>query len=674
MRWKAAPVTLAVMLLCRVASVQGADEFSPFALTAYEGYVSTGFVSDEFIARQPGFGGAPGSTSTQTQSDLRVEAFLMTHSHFYHPKFIALDVGGGPILQAGRAENDVLTTRSKRGLYNLSARATVLADKPYNGSVFYEHLNPTLLLSPGEIFNQQTDKYGLNFALLAPVTPVPLNIEASRSHTTGHSVLRVVDDHIDHFALRAERELGTFGRTQLGYNLLQQASSSGSPNLPIQNSHLRSQSLNADTHLQFGASRQYDLFNTVMLSRQEYSLELGRSPRLDDLRLLLHYRGVHSGQMTSFLNYGYTRNEQDSSRTASQSVNTGAVWTPTRSFATSAGLHGEDTQAPQFTLRNRGVDGSVRYERGLPFGAALQASYALRTDQREQKASATQAAIVGERLLLSGTTPVALARTNVVSGSVVVSNAARTQVFIEGLDYALSVVGVTTRVQRFLAGNILDGQELLVDYTVDVGGTYASTQFDQNLDLNLSLSRALNLYFRYNEAVPRVTSGAPTSALNTVHSTLYGVRGDLPLQSSMALVLGGFVERENRRETISPFVRAAGEIYAQGNLALEGQFDFRTAVRRTRVSADQVLQNVDLRGYDISLGWRYSSALGLSANALSERDVGGPEARDRQTGALRAQWRFRRLALTADLSHTRESQGLVVRERNAAHLVLRRDY
>ena len=225
-----------------------------------------------------------------------------------------------------------------------------------------------------------------------------------------------------------------------------------------------------------------------------------------------------------------------------------------------------------------------------------------------------------------------------------------------------------------ISGNILDGQELLVDYTFDVGGTYANAQLDQNVDLSFNLSRRADIYLRYGESMPRVTSGVPASPLNTVRSTLYGVRAEMPMKYPMDLVLGGFLERENRRETIAPYVRTAGEVFVQGEVPFEARVDVRAAARRTRVTADNLLQNVDLTGYDLSLGWRHGSGLGVSANAVFERDTGGLVMRERKAGTLRAQWRFRQLALTADLSRTHESQGSFARERTVGHLVLRRDF
>jgi hypothetical protein len=382
---------------------------------------------------------------------------------------------------------------------------------------------------------------------------------------------------------------------------------------------------------------------------------------------------VHSTELQSFASLSSGRNRQDAEATDVRSGHAGLTWAPTPGLTLTAGLHGEDTHSPQFDMHASGVDGSVNWEQALPLGR-LQASYSLRYDLRDQTAAQTQPTVVGERVVLTGTTPVALSRTNVIGSSVVVSNLTRTQVYVEGSDYILTVVGLTTRIERVLAGNILDRQELLVDYSFDIGGSYESTQRDQTISLNWALSRNLSAYFRYGDSVPRVRSGEPATPLNTIHATLVGMRGEVPVSFPIDLQLGGFLEGEDRRETIAPFRRTQGEFFVQGDLPFQEQVDFRATVRRMRVVADNVLQNVDLTGYDLSIGWRPSYGFNVSADAFSERDVAGPELRERRMGTLRALWRFRKLSLTANLSRTRETQGTYVRERSAGNFNLRREF
>jgi hypothetical protein len=650
-----------------------AQEITGFGLIGYEGYFSLGYLGDHFSTRQPDYGTIGSAETRQVQTDLRSELFLMTHSYVYHPKLLALDIGGGVVLDDSSSEFDGQYSRARQPLYNLSVRANLLSDKPYRGTVYFEHLNPTVSVSPAEILTQQTQKVGASVSLLAPVSPVPVSIEASRSQSKGSSPLRVVDDQTDRIVVLADRALGKLGESHLHLESQQQASSSGSPNLPIQQSRLNARTISLDTHLRLGDQRQHQITNTISSLAQEYSLEQGPSPKSQNTRVTATYRGVASPEAQSLAAYTFNHTKQDALTTDVNSASVSQVWTPSKVFSASAGLRGDSTRAEQFSLSTWGVDGSAVYERALPLGTG-QISYAAQYDTRSQSATAASTGIVGERVVLAGTQPVALTQARVVPGSVVVSNAVRTQVFVEDIDYRLTVVGLTTRLERLLGGSLLDGETVLVDYAFDFGGNFDSTQLSQNLNINWAVLPRWSIYLRFSDALPRVTAGAPTSPLNTVHSRLIGSRAEIPLRIPAEIQVGGFIEQENRRETISPFVRTEGELFVQGELYPLYNADFRLAAHRTIIEADNVYQTTRLTGLNMALGWRTGTGLRLSATALFERDTGGIELRERRTGTLRAIWQIRRLTLTADLLRSREMQGGVVRDRSVGSIVLRRDF
>ena len=160
----------------------------------------------------------------------------MTHSYAYHPNFVSLDIGGGPILQRQTFANDAGDSQSQGALYNFTGRATFLRDKPYRGSVFLDHLNPTVSVAPGQVLTQENTRYGFDFSLLAPVTPVPMHVDASRAHFQGRGADRLIDDQVDRMNFRANRVFGAYGSTQFQYQSTHQQSLSGSPGLPIQSS------------------------------------------------------------------------------------------------------------------------------------------------------------------------------------------------------------------------------------------------------------------------------------------------------------------------------------------------------------------------------------------------------------------------------------------------------
>lgn len=633
------------------------------------------YLRDDFVTKQPANSGtgAAEARSRQSLGDLREELFVMTRSYVYHPSFVVLDVGGGPILQSGSITNDQSQARDRQILYNFTGRANFLRDKPYQGSVFFEHMNPTLSVAPGQSLTQQNERYGVDMSLLAPATPVPLRLEAARSHNQGRGADRIIDDQTDRFSLRGTRSFGGFGSTVAQYQAAQEQSLSGSPNLPIQGSTSGNQSLNVDTRLALGSNRQYDVTNLMTINRQSYTLENSRLPDRADGRFALDLRGRHTKELSSSAQLNYTSSTQGDLSSTLASVAAGLSYWPSQNVTASVGVRGDDSETRQYSLRTKGIDGSLRYMHALPLGVG-QVTYALRRDQREQVATASQTGVIGERVLISGIGFVSLGRQHVSAGSITVSNAARTQTFAEGIDYILSVVGYETRLQRVAGGNILDGQEILVDYSYDVGGSYAYTQTDQTLNLSWGLSSYLTAYVRRYVSAAHLDSGAPTFVLNNIESSAMGVRADVPLRLRMETMLGGNLERENRRETVAPYRREAGELYVDVEDPLFGIGSLRVGLRRTRVDYEQsAAQNTNLRGRELRYTTRWNG-LNLFASASAEKDDGGLVPRSRMVGSLKAQWHYRRASLSLSLDRTRETQGDVNRSRSVALLTLRRNF
>ncbi len=674
---KPTPVFRAIQVLVLCGSLQplcqAQPEFASFKLTGAEGYVAAIGQTSGVTTTLTDASTAATTTSHQRQTDLRFETSLMTHSYIYHPKLLSLDVGLGLVSAHGRSDSDGYQSTSRDTLYNFSAHATLLADKPARGTVFFDRVNTAPAVDPGEIFNQKNTRYGATATVVAPLTPVALDFAATREHNEGSSATRVVDDRIDRFSFKADRALWNNGRTQLSYQVLQQSSSSGVANLALQESRQDVKNVSLDTRLKLGTDSLYELNNRIEYSKQKYTQGLGYTPELDDSRFVVDLNGAPTKQLRVFANYQLGRNRQDERQLLTDAASASAAWAATKNLNLNAGVHANDAKSLEFTSHSRGVDGSVNLEQALPLGAA-QLGYSVRYEKRDQTATDTLQAIVGERVALNSTTAVTLTRKQVSGASVQVKNANRTQAYVEGIDYALSVIGISTRIQRLLSGNILDGEEVLVDYVFDIGGSYASTQLDQNLNLNWAVSPMLSLYARFSDSAPKLTSGTPTSPLNTIHSRLIGARADVPLSQKIDLMAGGLLERENHNETISPYVRSSGELYLQGTVPVDTPNNYRLGARRSRVTADNVLQDSDLLSYDVLLGLRLNSGVSLNAIGLYERDTGGVELRERKTATLKAQWRFRRLSLSADVSRIQESQGLYVRDRTMGRLDLRRDF
>ncbi|MBP6007040.1 MAG: hypothetical protein KA740_05005 [Rhodoferax sp.] len=670
MKWNRLLIPLLMASGCQQTALAQSDEFQTFKLTGIDGYISASGNSDTDKSHQTSGGGIE---QGQSSSEVRTDVFVMTHSYVYHPKFLTLDIGGGPVFTAGRNETDGASSESKQSLFNYNVRARFLADKPFNGQVFYDQLHPAQTLSIGEVTNEQIEKYGFGLNLLSPLTPIPMSLEAEHRFNTGTGASRVLDDELKRVSMRGSSSLGEAGRTQFSYSSQTQDSRSGSLNSPILAAHSESEGLNVENQFWFGSMREHDLRNSV--SYNVISFASGQNPitTVDDARIVINYQTAYATPRRLFANYQFGRSRQNDLANYSDAAAVGLSSAKVGDIDWSTSFGSDNTWTDQFKTRSMALNGYANYSRQMPIGKT-EVSYSLRYEDRQQIAMAPNSAIIGEALTLNTISPVALGQIRVVPGSVSVWNQTRSQSYTEGIDYVLTVVSLTTRIQRVPSGNILDGQTVLVDYEIDVGGTYANTQLDQSVGLSFMPAPYMSFFLRYSDSTAKLTSGSPTSFLNGYTSTVYGFNANGPLWFSPRFFVGGRVEREERRELLNPFVRMDADAYITGGLASLMYSEFRFGVRQSNVWADNPLQVVDLTGYNLSLTWRQQSGLRWSLVGNRETDVGQPQRRQRTFAQLRAAWRYRMLSMTGDLTASREAYGDFVRDRTVAQVSLRRDF
>lgn len=644
-----------------------AEEIAPFVLTGIEGWVLLDYLHDGLSTRQSG---TSSGTSDQKQDNLREEIFVMTHSYVYHPNFLTMDIGGGPVRQDARVDLGGDRTDGGKTLFNFSGRANFLRDKPINGSLFYDQMNPTVSVAPGEIMVQETSRYGFDFFMSSPTFGFPFNVGYVNTSTQGSGSGRILDDELEQFNLNVNRSYGALGSTSLQYQYSDQTSRSGSLDLPIQSTTSTNEGLSVNTQLQFGPEQAYNLTNNIFYNTWQTTLDQGSLPEQSNFGFLLDLRGRPAKDLTVFANYNQNRNDQGIDELVTQTLSGGLTYLPLQDLETNLSIRLERSDADQYELSSWVVDGSVRYNRPLWLGS-LQVNYGAKYGQRDQQASDPLVDVIDEQHALPGTVRVPLSHPNVVSGSVSVTNQAQTQTFIENVDYLLIVVGAETSLQRLASGSILDGEVVLVDYTYDIGGTYAYAQLDQTLNLNWNIARNFDAYFRWYDSSPEITSGVSTFPLNTVQDVLLGMRAEVPF--NLGFSVGGSYELEDRDETISPFQRGAGDLFLQTTESLFGMMNLRLTGRLSRIDYEFSDQDVDLTGYELRV-WTRRFGIDLTGLLNYEEDVGGPTPSKRQDASLNAVWRERKVTVTAAFTYSHEVQGDYERDHTLFRLTGRRDF
>lgn len=660
------------------SGVRSADitEITPYRLTAIEGYV-LGSTWTDTNERS----GARDAGSATTLSSLSGKAFVMTHGYVYHPNLLQLDLGAGPVFFRDGYATGGVDGHSRRSEYDLSTRATFLRDKPYRGSVSFDRLNSSQAIGPAQSLLTRFMRQGLDFTLLPPVSPAPIYFDASRARTQGEGGDQIIDEDVRSANLRTEHAWRGLGNSSLVLLAMDNDSRSGSRGLPIQATASRDRRLDLDTVLTFGSDQAETLSHSLSYNAIGFSGNGATITRNTLWRMDLNYRGAPSATLQTRLRHQLERADQSAGDAAPQQVrlsalNAGLTWQAGKDLGVT--LDATNSRNRGSTLRSDllGATGSVNYRRTLGLGE-FATTYYVNAARRDQQAGEALVEVVGESLALTGLAWSGLRQSPVVGGSVVVHNATRTQTYVEGVDYTLREIGITTELQRLAGGAIFDGQEVLVDYRYDPGGTYAVVELNQSIDLAWRVGQAFSIYLRYVDASSRLTSGAPTAPLNPSTSVVVGSRVDLPFELlGEQLSAGGAAEWTDRREAISPGSRRFVEAYVESTIPLVARGGLRFGARQ-QVTAYRLTPEQDVTQRTLSLrAWsRFRGGLEIALDGTATRDSGTPlvERAYRQVSA-RAIWRIRRLTLTLRYDKTVQTQSRVTQSHSRGLFELRRDF
>ncbi len=643
-----------------------AEDLAPFRLTSIDGYAAINYLSD--TVRQ----GDGGATSRLAIATLQEEVFLNTHSYFYHPNFLKMDLGGGPLFVQNRFEVDGVVNRESSALYNLAGRLSFLEQKPYPFAVYYEHLNPTVTTSLTQSFTQTNTKTGATFSLREPLSPVLVDTEVFRLRSEGRSTTYVVDDDIEQASARLSTNFGPDSYGQLFYQVNRLLSASGNPDLPIVPSQVESRTASFDGRFLFGSKRELTYtqligMNSLSFVRPDFLVER------EDFRFSPDLRWQHSDSLTSFYHYSlYKSNETTAAATTVEATNqtarAGLSHRVTDRLSATADVHARDDRITGLELRSYGTGVQGGYTRPWEH-AVLRLNAGLIYDQNDREATAALVNVTGEGITLVDAIPVTLAQEFIDTATIRVFNLARTQEYTL-TDYRIIVIGTRTQIQRLATGTILDGQQVLVDYAFQTGGTAGYRYLSQSYLASLTLYRYYTVYARYFGADYRLTSGAPTLPLNSSHNILYGLRVDQPLVSGASA--GVEVMFERQEEEISPYRRQSYDAYLQ--LPVWARISPRLSARRLFVEYANSPEDVDLTGWTVQLRanpWFYTS---LTAESTYEEDTGGSLRRVIVRDSLGVEWRFRQLSIRGEGQYTREELGTFERERSVIRLTARREF
>lgn len=652
--------------LVALALVFSSDSLADYATASQRGKVVAGDVESFKITDVSGFAtvrywlddrsNASASLETfEKRGTWQEEFFVMTRSFVYHPGFLNMNIGGGPLLQQQDYHTEIGNNSTGEVLYNANVELNILELKPYTFSLLYRRDNPAVTTSLSGRFMTKHTQYGARGRTEASLTRLPFRWEYFHDESAGSGSSNVVNEDVDRARLETSLEGEKLGFYTVSYDLNDRTSLSGSPGLPLRQTGNRVSSLNISGKTDLGFGQEAELRQFLRLRR--YDFLAGAATTEDSISYQATTRVTHGTATRSGYTYGYSGRNRDGEniegeKASSHNVSATLFHGLNDNLSLSGAARGRRQEDVGFSQSILGASGTASFRLPVSFGeVGLYTSLGL--DAVDQQATRESLPVFDELLVLAGTNPSALANAFVDEDSVVVWNEPKTQSYIEGIDYRLVTIGETTSVQRLVSGNIQDGETVRVDYQYSVGGTAEYTAFRPSVSLTASLLDYLNLYASYDLTEYNVSTAESTLPLNPSNSV--NLRADFSKTFARWVTAGAEAQYIDLDEEISPRVRRRLTGFLR--LELQGNTQLSLSAGWTGEDIENSTEDVDGKTVEAGIRTRLRNGLQLAYRAVYLEDTGGTLPRRDRRHLLAADWAYRELSIHFQANYTDVAQG-----------------
>ncbi len=626
-------------------------EIGGFRVTDISGTTSARYLLDD---RE--YASQNARSNAEKQRNLELELFILTRSYLYHPDFLNMKIGGGPLLVTQDYIATAGTNDSNEALFNFVVDLNFLDQKAYPVRTYYTRSHPSITTSLAGRFLVKRNQYGLNAQLRQPVSPVQFTFDAFHVDTTGSGFDTRLDENIDELSLTAFKSYRNADRLSVTYRWNNRDSLSGSPGLPIQASRITTGTADLDARNVFGSNGQLELVQQVFLVDQDTEIDV--LTKLKDRRYFGNLNWAHTKSTRSF--YRYT--DQQTTRPGQTNVSrrslvVGGSHERGQNLVVTANATVTEDRDSAFERRLAGVQSNIKYTYPTAFGS-ISLGMGLGARNTDQVSAQDRAQVFDESAVLAGTDRIDLRNDFVVAETLVVRSEPKTQVFVEGIDYRLVTVGSSTSIQRLVGGNIADGQTVLLEYAYLTGGTVKFDTLSQNYVANIRFLNHFSAFARLSDRSNRVVAGASVIPLNDVRSVEFGGRIDYPLGNRWTV--GGEYLRTDQNEDISSYLRNSYDAYAEVRLPMASSL--RLMMHQETIENEGSVENVDLVQYRASLRSRPFRGIIVSWDSDYLEDIGGTLFRERVSHSMTAQWVYRQMRIMVRGEFVSETLGSTLRD------------
>jgi hypothetical protein len=643
-----------LLLLALVTATAGADyhdvdDIKAFGLLSVQGHFSAGYLLDDRDRS------TNGSSDFETRATWQQDLFVLTESFIYHPGFLNMELGGGPLLVQQQYDSTLGDVSESDTLLNFVARVNLLEIKNYPLSVYYERTHPSVTTSLAGRFLTRNDVYGLNHhisGLFGGSTTA--SVALSRQDSDGEGFGSVVDNTVDRAQFGIETSYRDNDVLSFRVDRLDQDSASGSAGLPIVRSLLeqRIDEIRANNH--FGPDGRISvrqLFRRLQQERESFD-----TFTLDDVTYQGNVRWDHAERGHTFLRYRTLDAERTDADVRTRETALGLARQVTSNLNIDAAVRHLADEQTGFQSDRTSASGALTWVRETGFGSVGVAG-SVRAGRTDQESTADEIQVIGERVTLAGTTPVDLRNEFVVPGSVVVTNLTSTQIYVEDFDYRLITIGSVTSIQRLITGNITDGETVLVDYSIETPGTAVFDSLGSGVSLNVNMLGTIDAFARYDWQDSEVKEGALTNPVNDRKRFEIGIGASNQFLDGWSL--DGEYRHTQNDEEISPFDSDA--LIVSLTTSLRGTLSLVLSGSLTEVDYENSPEDIEQVGYRVALNGRVFRRSRFAYEASYLEDTGGTRLRRELRHRLQYQWTFRQVRFEVQGMYRDETLGATQR-------------
>jgi hypothetical protein len=618
----------AYVFVAAVATILGAEagaqeEIKLFNLTDVGGTFSARYWFDERSDNNGGIGGATAKSSSWQESLL-----FRTQSYIYHPAFIEMRASGGPVAVQSGGNSELL--------FGYDVFLSALSRKRYPFSVFFRQEYPDTVTGSAGRFQVKANQYGIQGSYRPIKLPGVWTWTASRRDSFGAGFDQIVDSNGDSAGMSAGFGYGEGHNIKLKVTWDRTQSRNGSPGLPIAETSSTSRSSRLDGDNRFGKNDQFLLRHS--LNRLQQTNTGNVSSDLDKWWYRANLRWKHSGRHSSVGNYRFTDTNRNEEINRSQGLNVSTNISLYPSLSTSGSARVSKNEGIGYSQKTVGGSLNANFRRDLSIGQ-FGLTGRVSKDRRDQQSTRDSVNIFDEPATLNGIQSVQLQEDFVVVETVIVTNAERTQTFIEDIDYRLVTIGSTTTIERLVSGNILDGQVVLVSYEFLTGGTVEYGRASQSLVSTMNMPRFANIFIGITNVENETLSGIATTPLNDSRQFEFSVSKSQSF--SMGWSLSGEARMLKVEEDISPNIRTSYRV-SIGFPRIKNT-RIRLGINRQLVDYETSFEDVDQIRYTISVNSRLPGGFFLNYNGAIGENKGGSIFRQDERHNFQLSWRYRKV-------------------------------